>query len=168
MSLGRWQGKEMATGACGGAPTPGMKGGVGLHAGIAEMINSWCLCGNGLPTEHQLVVRRWAGRTVIPSPSETRCGSRLSLTQSSGWGLRAQVRKHVGEEVCNGRSSLRSVAWSEWPLSPQKPPPLGSWKFHRKSQTDVQTLPWLFCDLEISETCKTGTVTPTLWRCFKA
>lgn len=59
----------MATGACGGAPTPGMKGGVGLHAGIAEMINSWCLCGNGLPTEHQLVVRTWAGDDSSAGPA---------------------------------------------------------------------------------------------------
>lgn len=79
--------------------------------------------------------------SAIPVPSETTCGSRFSRTQSPGRGLRPQVQWHTGEEVCNVRRSLRSRAWSEWSLSPWKPPPLGSRKEHRKSQTGVQILP---------------------------
>lgn len=70
--------------------------------------------------------------SVIPIPSETRCGSRFSVTQNSGWGLRSQVQWHMGKGVCNVRRSLRSMAWSEGSLSPWKPPPLGSWKEHKK------------------------------------
>ena len=45
--------------------------------------------------------------SVIPIPSETRCGSKFPLTQNSGWGLRLQAQPHTGRDVRNVRKSLR-------------------------------------------------------------